>query len=896
MTNTIKLKRGTSTPSTSDISSGEVAIDTSAKKLYINDSGTVKEIGGAGTIGGSTGIDFNDDVKVRFGTGHDLEIFHDSTHSALKNNTGTLHLSSQRVKLTNTAAGHTFLDANVSSSVDLYFNNSKKFATSSVGATISGEADITGGVLRLGTANTSSGHLNAYENMTFNIDTDNDDTNRTFKFLYNGASGTGTELFKLEESGQATIPGNLDVGAGLDVTGNIGVSGTVDGRDIASDGSKLDGIESGATADQTKSDIDALGIAASTASTLATARTIAGASFDGSANVNISYADLTNKLSVGDGGLTQNNFTNTLKSKLDGIASSATNVTNNNQLTNGAGYITATLTEEQVEDYVGGMVTGNTETGITVTYQDSDGTLDFAVASQTDNNFTTTLKNKLDGIASSATNVTNNNQLTNGAGYITSSGTSASCSGNAATATTLATARTIGGVSFDGSANINLPGVNATGSQNTTGTAAQADVLSTSRTIAGTSFNGSANIDISYTDLTNKLSVGDGGLTQNNFTNTLKSKLDGIASSATNVTNNNQLTNGAGYITATLTEEQVEDYVGGMVTGNTETGITVTYQDSDGTLDFAVASQTDNNFTTTLKNKLDGIASGATNVTNNNQLTNGAGYITSTLNGSTFFIKNQGGDCHMEIGSTANSNQNAYIDLIGDTTYADYGLRLLRGNDGANGTSVILHRGTGYFKIGSQDGGKVCFGGYNDGYAFDNVSYAAVQIVSSGVASLAVRANGTGGQTAVSFFNPNGRVGYIGTSGTSTGYHTSSDYRLKENAVAISDGITRLKTLKPYRFNFKSDPDVTVDGFFAHEVTAVPEAITGTKDETHDLTYVESDDIPEGKEVGDVKEANAPLYQCIDQSKIVPLLTAALQEAINKIEILETKVAALESS
>ena len=88
---------------------------------------------------------------------------------------------------------------------------------------------------------------------------------------------------------------------------------------------------------------------------------------------------------------------------------------------------------------------------------------------------------------------------------------------------------------------------------------------------------------------------------------------------------------------------------------------------------------------------------------------------------------------------------------------------------------------------------------------------------------------------------------------------------------------------------------MTVDGFFAHEVTAVPEAITGTKDETHDLTYVESDDIPEGKKIGDVKEANAPLYQCIDQSKLVPLLTAALQEAINKIEILETKVAALEA-
>ena len=102
--------------------------------------------------------------------------------------------------------------------------------------------------------------------------------------------------------------------------------------------------------------------------------------------------------------------------KLDGIASGATNVST-----------------ENIQDIVGGMVSSNTESGITVTYQDSDGTLDFSVASQTDQNFTTALKNKLDGIAASATNVTNNNQLTNGAGYITSAALAgASDGGNAA--------------------------------------------------------------------------------------------------------------------------------------------------------------------------------------------------------------------------------------------------------------------------------------------------------------------------------------------------------------------------------------------------------------------------------------------------------------------------------
>ena len=128
----------------------------------------------------------------------------------------------------------------------------------------------------------------------------------------------------------------------------------------------------------------------------------------------------------------------------------------------------------------------------------------------------------------------------------------------------------------------------------------------------------------------------------------------------------------------------------------------------------------------------------------------------------------------------------------------------------------------------------------------------------------------------IAFYNPNGLVGRIQTSGSSTTYNTSSDYRLKENATAIADGITRLKTLKPYRFNFKADATTILDGFFAHEVTsAVPEAISGTKDE------VDSD--------------NNPVYQGIDQSKLVPLLTAALQEAVAKIEVLETKVAALEA-
>ncbi len=141
---------------------------------------------------------------------------------------------------------------------------------------------------------------------------------------------------------------------------------------------------------------------------------------------------------------------------------------------------------------------------------------------------------------------------------------------------------------------------------------------------------------------------------------------------------------------------------------------------------------------------------------------------------------------------------------------------------------------------------------------------------------------GTNRQIDFYFGSSTSRVGSIQSNSSATAFNTSSDYRLKENAVAISDGITRLKTLKPYRFNFKIDASRTVDGFFAHEVTAVPEAITGTKDEVVTQAMVDSGDY-------DSSKLNDPLYQEIDQSKLVPLLTAALQEAITKIETLETE-------
>jgi len=150
-------------------------------------------------------------------------------------------------------------------------------------------------------------------------------------------------------------------------------------------------------------------------------------------------------------------------------------------------------TNEVVQDIVGAMVSGNTESGITVAYQDDDGTLDFTIGTL--------------------------NQNTTGS------------------AATLTTARNIGGVSFDGSASINLPGVNTSGTQDTSGNAATATALATARNIHGVSFDGTAAIDLS---------------------------------------------------------EVIQDTVGAMFTSNSETGISVEYQDDDGTIDLVVGTLNQN--------------------------------------------------------------------------------------------------------------------------------------------------------------------------------------------------------------------------------------------------------------------------------------------------------------
>ena len=206
----------------------------------------------------------------------------------------------------------------------------------------------------------------------------------------------------------------------------------------------------------------------------------------------------------------------------------------------------------------------------------------------------------------------------------------------------------------------------------------------------------------------------------------------------------------------------------------------------------------------------------------------------------------------------------------------DKGTLSLQTNDGSGLASRIEIDGDGHVLIHQTTGAQPGFGNTNVGAAFQNLgANGSVLFVSRAVpaaASFNINADGS----VINLTRSGTSVGNISVTTTNTSYNTSSDYRLKENIVSLDGAIDRVKNLAPKRFNFIVEPNVAVDGFLAHEAqTVVPESVTGTQDE--------------------VDEDGNPVYQGIDQSKIVPLLTAALQEAISKIETLETKVAALEA-
>ncbi len=253
-------------------------------------------------------------------------------------------------------------------------------------------------------------------------------------------------------------------------------------------------------------------------------------------------------------------------------------------------------------------------------------------------------------------------------------------------------------------------------------------------------------------------------------------------------------------------------------------------------------------------------------------------------------IKNASGDAAVRIDGNTRSfkiEQNNYglrfVDVSGGSAER---MRITASGDVLVASTSILDMWRGLGQDGTHIGSSYCASQYGS----NNNLYMS-------------KPSGATDLTYISFWVNGGGVGNITTSGSSTAYNTSSDYRLKTAVTYDWDATTRLKQLKPARFEWIADGDdaVPVDGFLAHEVQdVVPEAITGTKDAMRDEEYEVTPAVldEDGNEVTPavMGTRSVPDYQGIDQSKLTPLLTKALIEAVEKIEQLEARIAALEAS
>ena len=213
------------------------------------------------------------------------------------------------------------------------------------------------------------------------------------------------------------------------------------------------------------------------------------------------------------------------------------------------------------------------------------------------------------------------------------------------------------------------------------------------------------------------------------------------------------------------------------------------------------------------------------------------------------------------------------------------------GDSGNNASGYIQYNHTDNFMRFGLNGANEAMRIDNNGQLLINTTStvsndSVLQVVGNSNTTVSTYKVHTNGNIAILFRNSAGDSKGSIVVGDNTAYNTTSDYRLKENVGYTFDATTRLKQLKPARFNWISDETNTLlDGFIAHEVSSVvPEAVSGEKDATE--TYMDDN--------GDEQTRINP--QGIDQSKLVPLLTSALQEAITKIETLETRIEALENA
>ena len=177
--------------------------------------------------------------------------------------------------------------------------------------------------------------------------------------------------------------------------------------------------------------------------------------------------------------------------------------------------------------------------------------------------------------------------------------------------------------------------------------------------------------------------------------------------------------------------------------------------------------------------------------------------------GGSAYVRNIGGTSRIEVGAGQNSNQYAYIDFIGDTTYTDYGLRLLRGNDGENSWSELVHRGTGTFYLHAKDAGSI---------SLRTQDTDRVRIDSSG-------------NVGINSTAPTEKLDVVGTV-KATDFNTTSDQNLKTNIQTIENPLDKIVQIRGVNFEWKENNKPSA-GVIAQEVEKVlPQLVNGEDTKT----------------------------------------------------------------
>jgi len=262
------------------------------------------------------------------------------------------------------------------------------------------------------------------------------------------------------------------------------------------------------------------------------------------------------------------------------------------------------------------------------------------------------------------------------------------------------------------------------------------------------------------------------------------------------------------------------------------------------------------------------------------------------------------GDAALELHSTGNSNGN-YTNLkftsAGNTSGCfiksnqassgnDGRLEFCVNNSGTVGEAMRINY-QGIVSISTTETAYANLTQAGDNGIILTDTSSSIFATDQGATMVVARTNADDNNRDIINFNRNGSTcGQITGTNSATTFATSSDYRLKENVTYTWDATTRLKQLKPARFNWISDSTNTLlDGFIAHEVSSVvPGAITGEKDAmVPEVLYTADDELPEGKNIGDVRIPTKIKPQGIDPSKLVPLLVKTVQELEVRIKTLE---------